>query len=102
MKAQTRSLITAWREHRAEASRGLGDPALFVGRDGQRLSARSVDRVVREVGRDGLEISPVTLRHTCATNLVRAGGSPVMVARLLGHARVDLARLYSMPAHGSV
>jgi integrase len=41
------------------------------------------------------------VRHTLATNLVRADGSPVMVARLLAHARVDLARRYIMPAHGS-
>ncbi len=51
LPAQTRSAITAWREHRGQASRGLRDPALFVARDGQRLSARSVDRVIRDAGR---------------------------------------------------
>jgi integrase/recombinase XerC len=102
LRAQTQSAITAWREHRVKASRGLRHPALFVSRDGQRLSTRSVDRVIRDAGRAaGLEISPGTLRHTFATNLMCAGVSPVMVARLLGHARVDLARLYMMPTHGN-
>jgi site-specific recombinase XerD len=100
--ARTRSVLTAWRDHRIQASCGLRDPALFVARDGQRLSPRTVDRVIRETGRAaGLEISPGTLRHTCATNLVRAGGNLVMVARLLGHARVDPARISSLPAHGN-
>ncbi len=102
LRAQARSVVTAWRVHRVQTSRGARDPALFVGPEGQRLSARSVDRVIREVGRAaGLEVSPGTVRHTCATNLARAGGSPAMIARLLGHARVDLARLYTVPAHGS-
>ena len=58
--------------------------------------------MIRDAGRAaGLEISPGTLRHTFATNLMRAGVSPVMVARLLGHVRVDLARLYMMPTHGN-
>jgi site-specific recombinase XerD len=100
LRAQTRSAVTAWREHRGKASRGLRDPALFMADDGQRLSARSVDRVIREAGRAaGLDISPGTLRHTFATNLLRAGGSPVMVARLFGHASIDAARFYTPPIH---
>jgi site-specific recombinase XerC len=102
LRAQTRSLLTAWREHRVQASRGLRDPALFVGPEGQRLSARSVDRVIREAGRAaGLEVSPSTLRHTYATNLARADGSPAMIARLLGHAQVDLTRHCTAPPYGS-
>ena len=100
LSAQTRSAITAWREHRGQASRGLRDPALFVARDGQRLSARSVDRVIRDAGRvAGLEISPGTLRRTFASNLVRTGGDLVMVARFLGHASIDAARFYTPPIH---
>ena len=100
LPAQTRSAITAWREHRGQASRGLRDPALFVARDGQRLSARSVDRVIRDAGRAAeLDISPGTLRHTCATNVLRAGGDLVMVARLLGHASIDAVRFYTPPTH---
>jgi site-specific recombinase XerD len=34
-----------------------------------------------------------------ATNLLRGGGSPVMVARLLGHASIDAARFYTPLAH---
>jgi site-specific recombinase XerD len=97
LPAETRSAITAWHAQRGQASPDQRDAALFVGPDGQRLSASSVARIIREVGRDaGLEISPATLRHSYATNLACSGNSPAMIARLLGHARVDLARRYAM------
>ena len=56
--------------------------------------------MIRDAGRAaGLDISPGTLRHTCATNLLRAGGDLVMVTRLLGHASIDAARFYTPPTH---
>jgi site-specific recombinase XerD len=82
--------------HAAAAS---GDRALFVGPRGRRLTPRSVDRVVRSVaGRAGLELSAHVLRHTCVTNLVRAGNDLVLVAELAGHSRLETTRRYSLPS----
>jgi site-specific recombinase XerD len=54
--------------------------------------------VIRDAGRAaGLDISPGTLRHTCATDRLCAGGDLVMVARLLGHAQVDPVGIYPPP-----
>jgi integrase/recombinase XerC len=75
------------------------DRAVFVGRGGTRLSNRSVDDVVRRVGKDaGLKLSPHVLRHTCLTALVRRGTDLVLVAELAGHRRVDTTRRYSLPS----
>lgn len=72
---------------------------LLVGPRGRRLTARSVDRVVRGVAaRAGLEISAHTLRHTCVTNLVRGGNDLVLVAELAGHRRLETTRRYSLPS----
>jgi site-specific recombinase XerD len=72
---------------------------VFLSRAGGRLSKRSVDDVVRRVGKDaGLTLSPHALRHTCLTALVRRGTDLVMVAELAGHRRVDTTRRYSMPS----
>jgi site-specific recombinase XerD len=70
-----------------------------VGPHGARLTARSVDRAVRGVAaRAGLELSAHTLRHTCVTNLVRAGNDLVLVAELAGHRRLETTRRYSLPS----
>ena len=75
------------------------DGALFVGRQGRRLTARSIDRVVRKIGAlAGLELSAHVLRHTCVTNLVRAGNDLVLVAELAGHRRLETTRRYSLPS----
>jgi integrase/recombinase XerC len=74
-----------------------------VARGGQRISARSVDHIIRIAGRDaGLEISPHVLRHTFATNLVRDATNLVLVTELLGHARVDTVRIYTLPTEDDV
>lgn len=76
------------------------DPkALWLARSGSRLSARAIDMVVRGLAKDaGLELSAHLLRHTCVTNLVRAGTDVVLVAELAGHRRLDTTRRYSLPS----
>ena len=64
------------------------------------LSGRSVQRVVRRLGQDAglLELSPHTLRHTFAKNLVNSGVSLEKVAALLGHANLNTTRIYITPS----
>ncbi|MGZ6669950.1 MAG: tyrosine-type recombinase/integrase [Solirubrobacteraceae bacterium] len=38
------------------------------------------------------------LRHTFATTLVRGGTDLVIVAELLGHARLETTRIYTRPS----
>jgi site-specific recombinase XerD len=75
-----------------------GEPALFVGRRGRRLARRSIDDVVRAVGRAaGLELSAHVLRHTCLTLLVRQG-TDLVLAELAAHRRLETTRRYSLPS----
>ena len=95
-----REALTGWLKERSEKA-AVGEPALFVGRQGRRLSPRAVDLVVRSVGRRaGIELSAHVLRHTCVTNLVRGGNDLVLVAELAGHRRLETTRRYSLPSAG--
>lgn len=91
-----RQALADWLRERAAADE---ERALFVGPHGRRLSARAVDLVVRSLAATaGLRLSAHILRHTCVTNLVRAGNDLVLVAELAGHRRLETTRRYSLPS----
>lgn len=74
------------------------DDALFLNPQGARMSATSLDRIVRKIGTAcGINLSAHILRHTCLTNLVRNGTDLVLVAEIGGHRRLETTRRYSLP-----
>ena len=77
------------------------NPALLLNRRGGRLSARAADQILGTIAQDAKieDFTPHVLRHTFGTDLVRKGHDLVVVAELLGHARLDQTRRYSLPTH---
>jgi integrase/recombinase XerC len=74
------------------------DDALFLNPQGGRMSATSLDRIVRKVGTAcGINLSAHILRHTCLTTLVRNGTDLVLVAEIGGHRRLETTRRYALP-----
>lgn len=89
---------------RPELSAGGRSPALFVGarRDtehrGRRLSPKTVSALVKEAAlRVGLakSVTAHSLRHACATHLLRAGAGVRHMQELLGHAHVATTTIYT-------
>jgi len=75
------------------------DPgALFLNRFGDRLSSRSIrkilDKYIRITGLNE-KTSPHTLRHSFATHLLNRGANLRMVQELLGHKHLSTTQIYT-------
>ncbi|HEY2946988.1 MAG TPA: tyrosine-type recombinase/integrase [Micromonosporaceae bacterium] len=92
--------IQLWREVRPNWTGADTNSALFLNHRGGRLSVRGardvIARIANAAGLDG-DITAQVLRHTFATTLVRGGIDLVVVADLLGHARLETTRGYTRP-----
>jgi site-specific recombinase XerD len=74
------------------------DGALFVSRQGQRLSYQQVGRVFATyVALSGLEgkITPHTMRHSIATHLHKSGVDLMTIKDFLGHESIQTTQLYA-------
>jgi len=98
LNSEVREALRVWQHERQERFAASPQPALFLSRQGVRLTTRAVDLLLKRLGEAAhLALSAHVLRHTCLTNLVRNGQDLVLVAEIAGHQRLETTRRYSLP-----
>ncbi|MCW2876806.1 MAG: phage integrase family protein [Sphaerisporangium sp.] len=96
-----RSELQLWLDERPNWPHVGDNRALFLNAKGGRLSARAAGGIIAEIAETAGLDDPTTahvLRHTLATTLVRGKTDLVLVAEILGHARLETTRRYSLPS----
>ena len=91
-----RALRRYLRQGRPRLAKGPQE-ALFLNRDGQRLSMRAVQTIVRKAAlASGLDkrAHPHLLRHTFATHMLDGGADLRVVQELMGHASANTTQIY--------
>jgi integrase/recombinase XerD len=72
--------------------------AVFLTNTGKRLNRQKAWHIVRDAGRAaGIteELSPHTLRHSCATHMLEHGADLRIVQEMLGHATISTTQIYT-------
>lgn len=101
---QLRTDLQLWLDERPDwshAQTNPANPALLLNRRGGRLTTRGASDIFHTIATNAGLDDTVTAhigRHTFVTTLVRGGTDLVLVADMLGHARLDIVHLCAHPA----
>ena len=92
---KAREALEAWLPQRQLA--GPADDALFIGRQGKRLTPRAIQLRVRQAGvRElGQHLHPHMLRHSFASHMLESSQDLRAVQELLGHADIATTQVYT-------
>lgn len=84
--------------------RADGNPALFIGRGGDRLGKNGIEALLRRLGKTaGVDdVHPHRYRRTLATNLLDRGMPMQDVAAILGHADLKTTQIYCYISQSNV
>lgn len=82
------------------AVRPAGGASLFVGKRGEPLQERGIQKLVAALARKTVGLGHVTphqLRHTAGYQLLQNGATLPEVAAFLGHSSMEVTRRYTLP-----
>jgi len=78
------------------AKRNIDSEYLFINSEGEPLSVRSVNRIVRAYGlKAGMRVTPHMLRHSFATHMLDNGADIRAIQELLGHEALSTTQIYT-------
>ncbi|RYG71919.1 hypothetical protein EU245_12360 [Lentibacillus lipolyticus] len=74
------------------------NPALFLSHRKRRMTVRGIQLMIQKIGEQAelkTRLTPHSLRHTFATNLLSKGADISFISEELGHSKLDTTRIYA-------
>ena len=95
--SKAREALARWRAVRGSLQKKPEETALFLNKNGTRISERGIALRLKAYAYDKIHINihPHTLRHTFATHILQSSGDIRAVQEMLGHKNLATTQIYT-------
>ena len=83
---------------KSRLDRNVDSPYFFTSNKGGMFHTSTIEKIVRNIAREAginRKVTPHTLRHTFATNILKNGGDIRFIQTLLGHSSISTTEIYT-------